>query len=139
MQRASNSSAELRILRLNSKYYTSNQQRVIGQNNFRAVYSLFNNNSLSVVLLKHNTWRILSSIIRDIIDIIYFKLKKLLLSFLYLIEILKHLLQTEQLRTIKNSESVAAYIYRLLLLTIFASVCSDFLLKLYLLIYSRIV
>ena len=72
-------------------------------------------------------------------EIVYSKLEGLLLPFLYLIKVLKHLLRTRWLRTIKNPENIATYIYRLLLLAIFALVRSIFLLTLYSLIYNKIV
>ena len=51
------------------------------------------------------------------------------LPFLHLIEVLKHLPRTGWLRTIKNPESVAAHMYRLSLLAMFAPVGSIILSK----------
>ena len=67
------------------------------------------------------------------------KLEGLPLPFLYLMEVLKHLLRTRELRIIKNPESVAAYRYRLLLLAMFAPVRLTFLSKSRSLTCSRMV
>jgi len=61
------------------------------------------------------------------------------LPFLHLMEVLKHLPRTGELRTIKNPESVAAYRYRLLLLAMFAPVRLTFLSKSCSLTCSRMV
>jgi len=60
-------------------------------------------------------------------EVVHSKLKGLPLPFLHLIEILKHLPRTGWLRTIKNPESIAVYIYRLSLLAMFAPVRPIFL------------
>ncbi len=65
------------------------------------------------------------------------KLEESPLPFLHLMEVLKHLPRTGWLRTIKNPESVAAHMYRLSLLAMFAPVRSTFLLKLCSLTCSR--
>ena len=61
------------------------------------------------------------------------------LPFLHLMEVLKHLPRTEWLRTIKNPESVAAHMYRLSLLAMFAPVGLRVLSKVYSLTCSRMV
>ena len=55
---------------------------------------------------------------------IHFKLEKSSLFFLHLMKIFKHLSRTDWLKTIKNSESVVAHMYRLSLLIMFASIRS---------------
>lgn len=72
-------------------------------------------------------------------EAVHSKLEGSPLPFLHLIEVLKHLPRTGWLRTIKNPESVAAHMYRLSLLTMFAPVGLMVLLKVYLLTYSRMV
>jgi len=64
-------------------------------------------------------------------EVVYTKLEGSPLPFLHLMEVLKHLPRTGWLRTIKNPESVAAHMYRLSLLAMFAPVGSIFLSKLY--------
>ena len=61
------------------------------------------------------------------------------LLILHLIERLKHLPRTWWLRTIKNPESVAAHMYRLAFLAMFAPVRSIYLLRLSSLKSNRIV
>jgi hypothetical protein len=69
----------------------------------------------------------------------YPNLERSPLPFLHLMEGLKHLPRTGWLRTIKNPESVAAHMYRLSLLAMFAPVGSIFLSKLCSLTWSRVV
>ena len=61
---------------------------------------------------------------RGIMESIHSRLERSPLPFLHLMETLKHLPRTGWLRTIKNPESVAAHMYRLSLLAMFAPVRS---------------
>lgn len=70
---------------------------------------------------------------------VHSKLEGSPLPFLHLMEVLKHLPRTGWLRTIKNPESVAAHMYRLSLLAMFAPVGSIFLSMLGSLTCSRMV
>lgn len=72
-------------------------------------------------------------------EVVHSKLDESPLLFLHLIDVLKHLPQTGWLRTIKNPESVAVHMYRLLLLAMLAPVGSIFLSKLRSLTYDRII
>ena len=70
-------------------------------------------------------------------EVVHSKLDASPLPFLHLMEVLKRLPRTRWLRTIKTPESVAAHMYRLLLLAMFAPVRSKFLSEIYSLTCSR--